>query len=468
MTTPYLAEPASLRPGRRTPWRAELRATLALAAPLVLTNLAQLGLTASNTVLLGRLGAEPLAAGALATGLFTLLLIGGIGLTSAVLPLVAEAAGGDGDAAGIRRTVRAGFWAAALFTAPLMPVLWQAEPILLRIGQDPAVARDAGAYLRVLQWWMAPALLFMVLRGFLSALQRPAWPMAVSFAALPVNLGLGLFLAFGPPQLGIVGVGLATTLTECGSFAALALVVSLDPQLARYRLFAGLWRPDRARLRHLLGLGLPMAATGLAEAGLFESAAIMVGVFGATQLAAHAVTIQIAACCFMVPNGVGQAASVRVGRALGAGDRAALRRAGAVALALGLAFMALCALAQVTIPERLIGLFLDADAPGAAAVLPVAVSFLAISAVFAMADGTQTVALGALRGLQDTRVPMLIALAGYWGVGVPAGALLAWGAGLEGRGIWMGFCAGLLVVSVLLVARWRRLSRSEAGLRADA
>ena len=453
---------AAGRRGGAAPWLAELRATLVLSGPLVLTNLAQLGLTASNTVLLGRIGAEPLAAGALATGLFSLLLIGGIGLTSAVLPLIAESAGVSENPASIRRTVRAGFWAATLFTAPLMPVLWHAEPILLALGQEAKVAADAGAYLRVLQWWMWPALLFMVLRGFFSALQRPGWPMAVSLAALPVNLGLGVFLAFGPPDLGIIGVGLGTTLTECGSFAALALIATRHPTLKGYRLFARGWRPDWERLRAVLALGLPMAATGLAEAGLFESASVAIGTFGATQLAAHAVTIQIAACCFMVPNGVGQAASVRVGRAYGALDRAALRRAGAVAIGVGFAFMALCALAQVTMPEALIGLFLDPQAPGAAAVLPIAQSFLMVSALFAIADGTQSVALGALRGLQDTRVPMWIALVGYWGIGVPVGAGLAWGAGWEGRGIWFGFVAGLIVVAVLLVARWLRLSR--AGL----
>ncbi len=447
----------------RAPWLAELRAALILSAPLVLTNLAQLGLTASNTVLLGRIGAEPLAAGALATGLFTLLLIGGIGLTSAVLPLIAQSEGArtsaGEDPASIRRTVRAGFWAATLFTAPLMPVLWHAEPILLALGQEPQVAADAGAYLRVLQWWMWPALLFMVLRGLFSALQRPGWPMAVSLAALPINLALGSFLAFGPPDLGIVGIGLGTTLTETLSFTALALAAGLMPRFRPYRVFAHVWVPDLERLRAILRLGLPMTATGLAEAGLFESASIAIGTFGTTQLAAHAVTIQIAACSFMVPNGVGQAASVRVGRALGANDREGLRRAGAVCLGLGIGFMALCALAQIAIPRTLIGLFLDPQAPGAGTVMPVAETFLAVAALFALADGTQTVALGALRGLQDTRIPMLIALFGYWGIGVPVGAALAWLAGFEGLGIWFGFCAGLLVVSVLLVRRWRRMTR---------
>lgn len=441
------------------PWRGELRATLRLSAPLVLINLAQHGLVASNAVLLGRLGAGAIAAGALATSLYLLLFIGGIGLTSSVAPLVAEAVGRAGEPRGeVRRIVRAGLWVGALVTLALMPLLWFTETLLLHLGQEPAVAREAGTYMRVLQWWMLPALAFMVLKGALAALQRPGAPLAVSLVALPLNLGLGTLLAFGPPRLGIVGVALATVVTEGLALAALVLVIRLDRDLRRHRMFAQVWRPDADRLARVVGVGLPMGVAGIAEAGLFEAATVAMGTFGTVPLAAHAITLQIAATCFMVPNGIGQAATVRVGRALGAADAAGLRRAGAVALWLGFGFMVLCALGQLAAPRTLIGLFLDARAPGAAEVFPVAAGFLVFSALFAISDGVQSVALGALRGLQDTRVPMLIALTGYWGLGVPLGATLAWGAGMGGRGIWAGFCAGLLAVSILLVARWLRLS----------
>lgn len=451
-----------LRHRPASPWRDEVRATLKLSAPLVLINLAQHGLIASNAVLLGRLGAEPVAAGALATSLYLLLYIGGIGLTSAVAPLVAEAAGGGrAEATGaVRGIVRAGLWLGLLLAAVLMPLLWHTEALLAPLGQDPAVLRDAGAYMRVLQWWMLPALAFMVLKGALAALQRPGLPLAVSLVALPLNIGLGAFFAFGPADLGIVGVALGTVITEFLALAALVIVIGRDPRLHRHRMFARLWRFDPETLSRVVRVGAPMGVAGVAEAGLFEAATVAMGTFGTVPLAAHAVTLQIAATCFMVPNGIGQAATVRVGRAFGAGDREALRRAGAVALWLGFGFMVACALLQLALPRPLIGLFLDAEAPGAAAVLPVAVGLLAFSALFAVSDGVQSVALGALRGLQDTRVPMLIAITGYWGIGVPLGASLAWGAGWGGKGIWAGFCAGLLVVSILLVARWRRLSRT--------
>ncbi|MEN3210523.1 MATE family efflux transporter [Methylorubrum populi] len=457
-SSPSLAAGGLRRPPA-SPWLDELRATLKLSAPLVLINLAQHGLVASNAVLLGRLGAEPIAAGALATSLYLLLFIGGIGLTSSVAPLVAEAVGQGAEAAGgVRRTVRAGLWVGFLVTLALMPGLWFTEALLRLLHQEPAVARDAGAYMRVLQWWMVPALAFMVLKGALAALQRPGPPLAVSLVALPLNLALGAFFAFGPPDLGIVGVALGTVITEFLAIGALIAVIRFDPNLHRHRMFAQLWRLDSERLARVVRVGLPMGVAGIAEAGLFEAATVAMGTFGTLPLAAHAVTLQIAATCFMVPNGIGQAATVRVGRAYGAADRAGLRRAGAIALWLGFGFMVACAGLQLLAPRTLIGLFLDADAPGAADVFPVAAGFLIFSALFAISDGVQSVALGCLRGLQDTKVPMLIALFGYWGIGVPLGAALAWGAGMGGRGIWAGFCAGLLVVSVALVVRWRRLS----------
>ncbi len=450
----------ALPPRPASPWRDEMRATLRLSAPLVLINLAQHGLVASNAILLGRLGAEPVAAGALATSLYLLLFIGGIGLTSAVAPLVAEAAGRGraGEDGEVRRTVRAGLWLGVLLSAVLMPILWHTGALLSPLGQDPAVLREAGTYIRVLQWWMLPALAFMVLKGALAALQRPGPPLAVSLAALPLNIGLGAFFAFGPPDLGIVGVALGTVITEVLALTALVTVIGRDSVLRRYRMFARLWHFDGEKLGRIVRVGAPMGVAGVAEAGLFEAATIAMGTFGTVPLAAHAVTLQIAATCFMVPNGIGQAATVRVGRALGAGDEAGLRRAGAVAIGLGLAFMLACAVLQLAAPRTLIGLFLDAEAPGADAVMPVAVGLLAFSALFAVSDGVQSVALGALRGLQDTTVPMVIALTGYWGIGVPLGAALAWGAGWGGQGIWAGFCAGLLAVSILLVSRWMKLS----------
>ncbi|MCJ2073508.1 MATE family efflux transporter [Methylobacterium sp. J-030] len=444
------------------PWLRELRATLALAGPLVLINLAQHGLIMADVVMLGRLGAEALAAATLAHGLYFILFIGGLGLTGTVSPLIAAALGRDpGATDAARRTLRAGFWAASLVAAPVMVLLWHTGSLLAAIGEPPALAEAAGAYMRVLQWAMWPALLFMALRGALAAVERPGWALTASLSALPVNVTLGLWLAFPAGlDLGMAGVAAATLGSAAFSFALLVTVVLRDPRLRGYRLLQGFWRFDQAELAAVFRLGLPMAATGLAEAGLFEAAALGMGLFGASQLAAHAVAIQIAAVCFMVPNGVAQAATVRVGLAFGRRDGSGVRRSGAVALGLALAFMSVCALTQLAVPERLTGLFLNLGDPANAAILPIAVAFIGFAALFAVADGVQSVALGMLRGLQDTQVPMWIAIGGYWGLGVPLGAALAWGAGFAGYGIWIGFCAGLFAVASLLVLRWRRLTRA--------
>lgn len=441
------------------PWLRELRATLALSGPLVLINLAQHGLIMADVVMLGRLGAGELAAATLAHGLYFILFIGGIGLTSTVAPLIAEALGREAGAIDpVRRTLRAGFWAATVIAVPMMALLWYTGPLLAAIGEPPALAEAAGAYMRVLQWAMWPALLFMGLRGALAALERPGWALAASLAALPLNVAIGVWAAFPAGlDLGMAGVGLATVAAATFSLVLLVAVVLCDPRLHRYRLFHRLWQFDPVLLRRVFRLGLPMVATGLAEAGLFEAAALGMGLFGATQLAAHAVAIQIAAFCFMVPNGVAQAATVRVGLAFGRRDGAGVRRSGLVALGLAFCFMTLCAGVQLTAPETLTGLFLDLGAPSNAGVLPVATAFIGFAALFAVADGVQSVCLGMLRGLQDTKVPMWVAVGGYWGLGVPLGAWLAWGAGFEGYGIWTGFCAGLFVVAALLVLRWRRL-----------
>ncbi|WP_298962765.1 MATE family efflux transporter [uncultured Methylobacterium sp.] len=452
--------PARDRAPLHRPWLRELRATLALSGPLVLINLAQHGLIMADVVMLGRLGAEPLAAATLAHGLYFILFIGGLGLTSTVAPLIAEALGRDArETDAVRRTLRAGIWAATLVAVPMMALLWFTGPLLAAIGEPPALAEAAGSYMRVLQWAMWPALLFMALRGTLAALERPGWALAASLAALPLNVALGLWLAFPAGRgLGMTGIGLATVSSAAFSLALLVTVVLCDRRLHRYRLLHGVWRFDPVLLGRVFRLGLPIAATGLAEAGLFEAAALGMGLFGASQLAAHAVAIQIAAFCFMVPNGVAQAATVRVGLAFGRRSAAGVRRAGLVALGLAFAFMTLCALTQLAIPAVLTGLFLDPGDAANAAVLPVAVAFIGFAALFAVADGVQSVALGMLRGLQDTRVPMWVAIGGYWGLGVPLGAGLAWGAGFEGYGIWTGFCAGLFVVATLLVLRWRRLT----------
>jgi MATE family multidrug resistance protein len=450
----------------RAAWTAELRATLALSWPLILTNVAQNGLLTADVVLTGWLGPQALAAGALGTNLYFAFLIFGIGLMSATSPLIAEELGRNRFAVReVRRTVRQGLWAALTIAVPIWLVAWNGERILLAIGQEPALARDAGAYIRALQWSLVPFLFYLVLRSFLAALERPGWPLVVGILALPVNIGAAWVLMFGAPgvpALGLVGAGIATTVSSSFLFASLALVCVLDRRLRRYRLFGRVWRADWPRYRKLWRIGVPIGLTLAFEVTIFNAAALLMGRIGADELAAHAIALQIAAFCFMVPFGFGQAVTVRVGRAFGAQDPAGVTRAGWTAFALGTGFMVFTALLMLLAPRLLVSAFLDLDRPENVPVVAFAVSFLVLAAIFQLADGAQAVGSGMLRGLQDTRVPMIYAGIGYWGIGLPLGAGLAFLTPLRGIGIWIGLAAGLAVVAALMLWCW--MNRDRLGL----
>jgi multidrug resistance protein, MATE family len=447
-------------------WTAELRATLSLSWPIILTNLAQNALMTSDVILMGWLGPSALAAGALGTNLFFAFLIFGIGLVSATAPLIAEELGRNRHAVReVRRTVRQGLWTAFAIAVPIWIVVWHGETILVALGQEPGLAREAGRYVRALQWSMLPFLSYLVLRSYLAALERPRWGLVLGLLAIPVNLAAAWVLMFGKlglPALGLVGAGVATTVSSTFMFAGLALVVSLDRRMRRYRLFGRFWRADWPRFRKVWRLGVPIALTVAFEVTIFNAAALFMGLFGANELAAHAIALQIAAFSFMVPFGFAQAVTVRVGRAFGAQDPEGVTRAGWVAFALGVGFMGLTAMLMFLAPRQLVAIFLDLGDPKNAAVIGFALSFLMLAAIFQLADGAQVVGAGMLRGLQDTKVPMILAGIGYWGVGLPLGIALGFLTPLRGTGIWIGLATGLAVVAALMLWRWT--GRERLGL----
>jgi MATE family multidrug resistance protein len=305
------------------------------------------------------------------------------------------------------------------------------------------------------------------LRNFLSALERPRWIMIVSALGIIVNALLGWALIFGRlglPRLGIFGGGLASSIVWGLLALGLLAVVLTDRQFRRYHLFGRFWRPDASRLKHLVALGLPIGLAFGFEATVFAAAAYLMGLIDAASVAAHAIALQIAALTFMVPLGLSQAATVRVGRALGARDERAISRAGWTAFALGVLFMSVMALLMWLFPRHLVTLFLE-PVEANQQVIGLAVSFLVVAAAFQIFDGAQVVAAGMLRGLHDTRVPMLIAAFGYWAVGIGVGIWLAFGGDWRGVGIWTGLATGLALVSVLLIARWSMRRRLGLGAR---
>src|SRR5688572_9256556 len=450
----------------RQAWLDEVRAMLSLSWPMILTNVIQTALTTTDVVMMGWLGPDALAAGALGSNVYFAFMIFGIGLVTAVAPMVAREIGARRHSVrDVRRTVRQGLWSCIAVSVPVWAILWFTEEILIGLGQDPALAARAGEYMGTFQWALLPFLGYLVLRSFVSALERPRWALAVGIIAFFANALAAWCLIFGKlgfPRLELVGAGIATTFASTIMFVGLALVVTLDRKFRRYHLFGRFWRADWRRFRQLWRLGLPIGATLVFEVTIFNAAVFLMGLIGAASLAAHMIAIQIASVTFMVPLGFGQAVTVRVGRAYGAGDRDGITRAGWTAYALGVGFMTLAASLMLFAPHLLIGGFLDMSKPGNAPVVELAVTFLAFAALFQVADGAQAVGSGMLRGLHDTRVPMLMAAFGYWGVGLPVGALLGFHFGLEGAGIWIGLASGLAIVAVLMTARW--LMREQLGL----
>ena len=450
-----------------SPRLAELRAMLALAWPLILANLTMALIQATDVVLMGWLGPRQLAAAALGLNLnFTFTLIC-LGLITASSPMMATALGAKRRSVReVRRTFRQSLWLVVTVTLPVWLILWRGQQLVAALGQEPALARDAGTFLRGYMWSLLPFLAFQAMRNFVSALERPGWVLAICLVGTVANalLGWGLIFGhFGLPTLGIFGGGIASSIVWTLLALALAGVILIDRRFARFHLFGRWWRADWPRYRRLWHLGLPIGLAMGFEGGVFSAAAYLMGLISAESIAAHAVALQIAALSFMVPWGLSQAATVRVGLALGRGDRAGIGRAGWTAWGLGVAFMSLTAIVIWSVPRELIAIFLD-DTPANAHVISLAVSFLGIAAIFQVVDGAQVVGAGMLRGLHDTRVPMLFTFVGYWGIGLGVGVWLAFSRGWQGVGLWIGLAIGLAIVAVLMIARWSMRDRLGIGI----
>ena len=449
-----------------SPARAELRATLALALPLAAANLLQMLVYAIDVIFVARLGEQTLAASSLAISVFGLLMWGLSGLTAACAPLIAAELGRRKHAVReVRRSVRMALWLAVVAGLVGMGICALGGPLMLATGQDPAIVARAAPFLMVLSLAMIPMILSNVLRTFVSALGRPVFATAITLLAIFVNAGGNYAFVFGnlgAPQLGLLGSGLSTVLTALVTLAAYAWAIRRDRRLRRYHVFGRWWRPEWRRLREIVGIGTPIGLTILAEAGLFSGAAFLMGRIGSAELAGHTVALQIAALAFQIPFGIGQAATIRVGYHFGAGDRAGVRRAGAVAIWVTVGFMAIPAALMLFAPRFVLSLYVDPAAAANAAMVGFAVQYMGVAAAFQLFDGLQAVAAGSLRGLQDTRVPMVIALAGYWLIGISTSLWLGFRTPLEGVGVWIGLAVGLVVVAGGLLWRWH--ARDRLGL----
>jgi MATE family multidrug resistance protein len=428
---------------------AELRATFALAAPLAAANLAQMAMGVTDMVMVGRLGALPLAAAGLGAMLY---FTGGVvlqGILSAVAPLAAHALGA-GDRAAAGRIGGAGVALAVLLALPFVAALTSLDLLLHWLGFDAALAAEIGRFLRAIAWGGPAFLGFAVLRSLLAALSRTRAVMGVLLLCVAGNAGLNWVLIyghFGAPAFGVAGSGYASAINQWLIFAGLALCTRMIPGVAVLRALG------RNEMASILRLGLPIGGIMGIEVGVFLAAGILMGLLGAAALGAHQLVLNCAGISFMVPLGLGQAATVRVAYELGTGRAFAARRAGMVALALGIGFMSATAVVLWTVPGAIIAVYVDISDPANRETVEIARRLLVIAALFQVVDGMQTIAVGALRGYKDTMVPMLLAGFGYWGAGFGGGWLLAFPLGYGAAGLWWGLALGLAVVAVLLTLR---------------
>jgi len=432
---------------------AEVRATVAVAGPLAAANLAQMAMGFTNTVMVGSLGSAALAAAGLGASLYFTIAMVCSGVLTAVAPLAAHAIGAN-DPRRAGQVAGKGLVLAALLAVPVITTLMAVPRLLGALGYDAVLAGEIGRFLGAIAWAVPGFLGFAVLRSFLVAASHSRTVMIALVLCVPLNAGLNwvlIFGHFGAPPLGIAGSGCATAVIQWLMFAGLALYAAVMPSLAEYRMrpFSRHWD----EIGRILRLGLPIGGILGLEIGVFATTGILMGLLGADALGAHQLVMNCISVVFMVPLGIAQAATVRVAVALGSGVPAAARRAGFVAIALGVAYMAIMAVVLVAAPRTIAKIYVDIDAPANRGLGEIALDLLAIAAVFQIFDGVQAIAVGALRGYRDTAIPLLLAVIGYWGVGFAGGWLLAFPAGYGAIGLWTGLAVGLAAVALMLTLR---------------
>lgn len=442
------------------PYSDHMRATLRIGLPLIGGHLAQFVIGLTDTVMMGWYGVEALAALVLGSTLFFVIFLMGSGFAWAVMPLVASAEA-EQDEVTIRRVTRMGMWLSVLFGLAFLPLFWFSAPVLIALGQEPGLAADAQIYLRITGIAVIPALLVMVMKSYLAALERTSVVFWITALAAVANVLANYMLIFGnwgAPELGVAGAAWASMVVQVISLIGVMIYARVT--LPEHTLFQRLWKPDFDVMARVTRMGVPIGLTNLAEVGLFAASSIMMGWLGTLALAAHGIVLQVATAAFMVHLGLSNAATVRAGNAFGRRDSAHLKRGAWTVILLSGTVAALSIVIFLTLPTPLINLFLAENEPDRAAILDIGIGLMAMAALFQLADGAQVLALGLLRGIQDTTVPMIMAAISYWGLGLSAawlfGFVLEWG----GKGVWFGLVIGLAAAAVMMMTRfWTKADR---------
>ena len=436
--------------------RREFRPMLRLAVPLAIAELGWMAMGIVDTLMAGRLGPAPLGAGSLGNMIFYPTVIGATGLLLGMDTLVAQSFGAE-DHTGTRRTLVGGTWLALAIAPPLAALLLLILPLLRAAGVNPHVMAPLAPYVEALIWGIPPVLLYTAFRRYLQAVNivRP-----VTFALISANAinALGnwvlMYGHWGAPRMGLTGSGWSTSLSRVYMAGVLLATILWHERRTGNRLFQISWRPDLPHIRRLILLGLPASAQIAFEGAVFGLVTVLAAKLDEVSLAAHSIAVQVIATTFMVPLGISSAAAVRVGQATGRRDAHGVAAAGWTALGISALFMGSAGILLWAAPGWIVRLFI-----GNSAVIASGAVLLRIAAFFELFDGFQVVATGALRGLGDTRTPMLAHFAGYWIVGLPISYLLCfpWNWGV--KGIWIGLTTALILIGMALVLAWRAKSR---------
>ena len=435
---------------------------ISLAGPVALGELGWMAMTVVDTIMVGALGAAAIGAAGIGSSLFYVFSIFGMGLLLGLDTLVAQAFGA-GNRDDCHHSLGQALWLALALTPIIMGVVRLLPPLFPIWGVDPAVARGAIPFLLTLSWSTLPLLLYAALRRYLQGIGHVRPVMSVLITANVVNwFGNWLLITghWGFPALGVTGSALSTCLARLYMAALLAVSIWWIERRAHVHAGSILRWPERRRITRLLRLGFPAASQIILEIGAFAATGVLASKLGAVPLAAHQIALNCAAVSFMVPLGIASAAAVAVGQAIGRGNAAYARRAGYIALTLGCTVVALAAIAFVVFPNSILRIYTND-----ALVLEAGTALLAIAATFQLFDGTQTILTGALRGLGNTRAPMLANLGGYYIFGLPLGWFLCFRLGMGINGLWAGLTLSLVLIAMALLWEWRRESAPKAGYR---
>lgn len=440
-----------------SPLRTESKKFLKLAIPLVSAQLAQSLTGFFDTIMMGRLGAETLAAGGLASWTFIAILNTTAGIVMGISPLVAEAYGAK-QKSRIQKLTRQGFWLVLLLSIPMMMIIAQLDSLMLQWGQVEATVTLADSYLDFILWGFFPALGFAMLRGVISSmsLARPIM-IIVSFGTVfniigNYTLGYG---KFGFPRLELMGLAIASALAWWGMFIALIIYLLKHPQLSNYRFFQNLHQLKPSMIAELCKTGMPIGIFMALELGLFTVITYLMGALGTEVLAAHQIVFQTMMVTFMIPFGMSFATTARVGQWLGRKNNLGVKRAGYISIGFGFAVMFFLAIAMLLFPQAIIGLYIDIQDPANAAIVDLALPMLMVATISQILDAVQKITYGALQGLQDTQVPVVLNIFAFWVVGLTIGYLLGFHSGLGGTGLWLGQSIGVATAAILFLLRFR-------------